>query len=91
VFNAGKDASGEKMQQMIDAAWQAFREVGQEWEKKGWSLTRSIFFPHHFPFLLSPFLKGEAETLGIMMQRHAKTDEEASTTLSCVIQATSRP
>jgi hypothetical protein len=44
VFNAGKDASGEKMQQMIDAAWQAFREVGQEWEKKGWSPTRSFFF-----------------------------------------------
>ena len=32
------------------------------------------------PFPLSPLalLKGEAETLGIMMQRHAKTDEEAS-------------
>jgi len=50
AFNAGEHASGEKMQQMIDAAWQAFREVGQEWEMKGWSPTRSVFFPTISPF-----------------------------------------
>jgi len=62
AFNAGEDASGEKMQQMIDAARQAFREVGQEWEKKGWSPTRSTFF---LPLPLSPplalILKGKAD------------------------------
>jgi len=62
AFNAGEDASGKKMQQMIDAARQAFREVGQEWEKKGWSPTRSTFFP---PLPLSPplalILKGKAD------------------------------
>jgi len=57
VFNAGEDASGEKMQQMIDAAWQAFREVGQEWEKEEGVVADSqlFFFPTTSPFSSRPF------------------------------------